>query len=241
MWCENGTRLAVFPAALFQGNNTLLQGNITAKALYDLLSEDSFLYTVTLTAVQLTEMLTISLNSKLESNTTDFLHVSYLLDVEYNKTADNFVNVISIKTVVDDSNSMKLVSIDLNNNKTFYNVLVPYKLLKMDNYKKLFAGLNESMIMYHNVTVIQAVIKTINNTGFLTLPIVGIRQQEIESPENEVLPECSSDEGTTILITLVVTVIVLGACYGIWWYIFKRRRGRSGSTMAMMNLQYSDG
>ncbi|PSN52081.1 hypothetical protein C0J52_03901 [Blattella germanica] len=159
-----------------------------------------------------------------------------MLQVQYNTTTSKNLDFLSVKTVPASSASMKLEPIDLSDNNTLYTVTMPFSIFKMEKYEHLLSSVNESRIIFHNVTVVEAMINFMGKEDFLTLPLVGYRQIKFESPPSIPEAECPSNTGTTILVTLVVTALFLGGCYGVWWYVFRRNRPRTSSTMAMMNM-----
>lgn len=215
-WSGNATRIGIFPAAQLQPNVTIPEGDVTVVNLYGLIDQDAYIYSILLTGWQLKDILEVSINCSSNSNSTDFLHVSRLLQIEYRKNRDNTSEIVSVKTVSAVSSSMLLSEIDVNDNTTFYNVSIPLTLLKMNSYKKLLGAVNAS---FHSVTIVEAVTRYINNTGALPLPVIGSRFILFESnPEPTPPPPnpCANHTGTTVAVTLVVAALVVGLIFGVW-------------------------
>ncbi|XP_021938017.1 uncharacterized protein LOC110838764 isoform X3 [Zootermopsis nevadensis] len=211
---KSSTTIGIFPASHLRPNGTIPEGNVTAMDLYDLIDQDAYIYSVLLTGCQLKDILEISIKSVNNSNQTDFLHVSGLLQIEYRNEHENNSEIASVKTVSAASLSMLLREIDVNDSATFYNVTVPLTLLKMENYKKLLGAVNAS---YHPVTVVEAVTRYINNTRFLLLPAVGTRLIPIDSrPAPSPAVVCENHMATIVIVTLIIAALVVGLLYGVW-------------------------
>ena len=69
--------------------------------------------------------------------------------MKYNKSSENGLNIISINTVLDSSDSMNLQAIDMKDNITLHKVAVPYTLFQMDSYMELLESVNSSRISFH--------------------------------------------------------------------------------------------
>lgn len=213
-WSKNASRIGMYPAKYLKPNSTMPEGNMTELDIYGLIEKDAYIYSVLLTGKQLKDTLEISIRSINNSNATDFLHVSGLLQIEYRWEPKNNSKIAVIKTVPAASASMLLSKIDVSDNATFYNVSIPLTLLKMDSYKKLLGALNAS---FHSVTVVEAVTSYINNTVILPLPALGGRLILLESspvPPPPVL--CKDHTATIVIVTLIVAALVVGLVYGIW-------------------------
>jgi hypothetical protein len=79
------------------------------------------------------------------------LFLSGLLQIEYRKDRDNTSEVVSVKTVSAVSSSMQLSEINVNDSAAFYNVSIPFTLLKMGSYKKLLSAVNASFHCKYSV------------------------------------------------------------------------------------------
>jgi len=213
-WGSNATRIGIFPAVHLQPNATIPEGDVTVTNFNGLIDEDPYIYTVLLTGRQLKDILEVSINSSCNSNATDFLHVSRLLQIQYRKDHDNKSQIVSVKTVSAVSSSMQLSEIDVKDNATFYNVSVPLTLLQMDSYKKVLSAVNAS---FHSVTIVEAVTKYINNIRVLSLPVLGSRFILLASNTPAPSPApCVDHTGTTVAVTLVVAALIVGLIFGIW-------------------------
>ncbi|XP_023719629.1 5'-nucleotidase isoform X2 [Cryptotermes secundus] len=213
-WSKNGTRIGMYPAKYLKPNSTIPEGNLTELDIYGLIENDAYIYSVLLTGQQLKDTLEISINSINNSNSTDFLHVSGFLQIEYRQEPKNSSKIAAIKTVSAASASMLLSKINVSDATAFYNVSVPLTLLKMDSYKKLVGALNAS---FHLVTTVEAVTSYINSTVILPLPAVGGRLVLLESsPVLPPLVPCKDHTATIVIVTLIVAALVVGLVYGIW-------------------------
>nr|CAD7596425.1 unnamed protein product [Timema genevievae] len=231
---QNNAAIAVYPGGGFQ-NTLISEGtNITGKMVETLFVRDAYLYQISLTGRQVKQLFEVSAQNIEKGNKNeDWLHVSNDMSVLYDTSQPIHRRVVSVQTMVPPAS--ELSRIDLTSDSEKHVVLVPASMLSTDSYSFLkTSGTNISVLSVSVVDVMKLYLQA--NNYLISAPL-GRRITYKYSSSDQ--PPVQSNTGIVVLVTLIITALVAGGGYLIWKYLLPRYRGRSSSTIHLVELSGS--
>ncbi|CAG2061809.1 unnamed protein product, partial [Timema podura] len=155
------------------------------------------------------------------------------MSVLYDTSQPIHRRVVSVQTMVPPAS--ELSRIDLTSDSEKHAVLVPASMLSTDSYSFLkTSGTDISVLPVSVVDVMKLYLQA--NNYLISVPL-GRRITYKYSSSDQ--PPVQNNTGIVVLVTLIITALVAGGGYMIWKYLLPRYRGRSSSTIHLVELSGS--
>ncbi|XP_049771563.1 snake venom 5'-nucleotidase-like [Schistocerca cancellata] len=228
---------SVFPTwTLF--TNVSLTGNISVADIYGIFENDSYIYSVTLNGQQLKEMFEEAVSDYRSPSEPmkNFLQVSSYLHATYNleNKAGERVKQIQIFNI---SDPRGFNTVNLNDATISYNVALPKFVLEGNHFS--FVKSESLNPKFYKFTFLDSLTDYISWKGSLqssaipVIPTVGERIKFYKGTNNSG-ETCYNNTGEVVIITLVIIVVIAGAGFAGWKFLYPKYRARRGSRIALI-------
>ncbi|XP_047109670.1 protein 5NUC-like [Schistocerca piceifrons] len=228
---------SVFPTwTLF--TNVSLTGNISVADIYGIFENDSYIYSVTLNGQQLKEMFEEAVSDYRSPSEPmkNFLQVSNYLHATYNlqNKAGERVKQIQIFNI---SDPRGFNTVNFNDATISYNVALPKFVLEGNHFS--FVKSESLNPKFYKFTFLDSLTDYISWKGSLqssaipVIPTVGERIKFYKGTSNSG-ETCYNNTGEVVIITLVIIVVIAGAGFAGWKFLYPKYRARRGSRIALI-------